>query len=158
MASGDIYVTGQVVGNLIPLGSLAKLGKIGKAESFLGKVDKFGLVKPTAFITPSTTSALDWLKNRLGGGGVKVADEFTPTILKLDGVDGAGGKPRGVDGPEQKPRSGDEPGSVTPRGKAEVLDPFDPNRKGALRPDIIYRASAPGTNHQYMYETNADGL
>ncbi|WP_181024636.1 DNA/RNA non-specific endonuclease [Rathayibacter rathayi] len=42
--------------------------------------------------------------------------------------------------------------------RLEVLDPFDPNRRGALLPNVGYRASAPGTNHQYVYETNADGL
>ncbi|PPF60995.1 hypothetical protein C5C18_15045 [Rathayibacter tritici] len=38
------------------------------------------------------------------------------------------------------------------------MDPFDPDRKGALLPNVRYRASAPGTNHNYVAETNADGL
>ncbi|MET0590301.1 MAG: glycohydrolase toxin TNT-related protein [Naasia sp.] len=42
--------------------------------------------------------------------------------------------------------------------KTEVLDPFDPDRKGALLADVSYRASAPGTDHSYRYETNANGL
>lgn len=146
VASGDTFVMGQIAGNLVPIGAAAKLSKPG---SLLGKVDNFDFGKPVKISTPnSATSALDWLKNRLGAGSVKVSDEFAPQARPLDMVDGSA----------TKPRSGDKPGNTAPDGKTEVLDPFVPARKGALLPNVTFRASAPGTKHKYMYETNADGL
>ncbi|PPI67928.1 hypothetical protein C5E01_15050 [Rathayibacter iranicus] len=143
--------------------------KIAKTTGVLGEANKVAdFAKPIITNPSRTTSALEWLKNDLGAGGVTVSNEFTPTIRPADGIDGATGKPRGIDGPEQKPRGVDGPeerprgvdgpGSVTPGEKTEVLDPFDPNRKGALLPNVRYRASAPDTNHNYVAETNADGL
>ncbi|WP_146083987.1 DNA/RNA non-specific endonuclease [Rathayibacter iranicus] len=164
--AGNPVVIGQIVGNILP-GAAAL--KIAKTSGLLGEANKFADFGKPIITNPSrTTSALEWLKNDLGAGGVTVSNEFTPTIRPADGIDGATGKPRGIDGPEQKPRGVDGPeerprgvdgpGSVTPGEKTEVLDPFDPDRKGALLPNVRYRASAPGTNHRYVYETNADGL
>ncbi|WP_181025646.1 DNA/RNA non-specific endonuclease [Rathayibacter rathayi] len=95
-----------------------------------------------------TSSALDWITNRVRAGGVTVSDEFTPTRRPADGIDGSAAEARG----------GGERELGVPGEKTEVLDPFDPNRRGALLPNVGYRASASGTNHQYVYETNADGL
>ncbi|MDR6868614.1 hypothetical protein J2Y69_003238 [Microbacterium resistens] len=91
VAAGDTFVIGQIAGNLIPFGAVAKLSKPGH---LLGKVDDLGLkggklpdFTPVKLSTPNAaTSALDWLKTRLGAGGVKVSDGFTPTIRIPNGV------------------------------------------------------------------------
>ncbi|GAB2024490.1 DNA/RNA non-specific endonuclease [Lactovum odontotermitis] len=50
--------------------------------------------------------------------------------------------------------SGEAPSSV----RAEfVKNPFVKGEGGKLRPNVQYRASAPGTNHSYIYETNLEG-
>ncbi|PPG07290.1 DNA/RNA non-specific endonuclease, partial [Rathayibacter rathayi] len=164
--AGNPVVIGQIVGNILP-GAVAL--KVAKTSGLLSRADKFADFGKPIITNPSrTTSALDWLKNHLGAGGVTVSDEFEPSIRPADGIDGSTGKPRGIDGPEQKPRGVDGPeerprgvdgpGSVTPGEKTEVLDPFDPDRKGALLPNVRYRASAPDTTHNYVAETDADGL
>ncbi|WP_127843967.1 DNA/RNA non-specific endonuclease [Rathayibacter iranicus] len=164
--AGNPVVIGQIVGNILP-GAVAL--KVAKTTGVLGEANKVADFGKPIITNPSrTTSALEWLKNQIGAGGVTVSNEFTPTIRPADGIDGATGKPRGIDGPEQKPRGVDGPeerprgvdgpGSVTPGEKTEVLDPFDPDRKGALLPNVRYRASAPDTTHNYLAETDADGL
>ncbi|MWV32582.1 hypothetical protein, partial [Rathayibacter iranicus] len=155
-ASGDAFVIGQIVGNLLPLGAAAKVTKL---DTLLNKTDDLGRLVTkaddldfgkhvTIAAASDATSAMDWLKNHLGAGGVTVSDEFDPTIQPADESDGSTVNSRG----------GGERESGTPGEKTEVLDPFDPDRKGALLPNVRYRASAPGTNHHYVYETNADGL
>lgn len=62
--SGDFYTAGQVVGNLLPLSYVAKLGKLG----LLNKVDGLTFKPPKLSLPGETTSALDWVKNRLGQG------------------------------------------------------------------------------------------
>ncbi|NQX14050.1 DNA/RNA non-specific endonuclease [Microbacteriaceae bacterium VKM Ac-2855] len=152
VADGDAFVIGQIAGNLVPFGAAAKLGTPG---TLLSKVDnlagggKLPDFAPVTISTPSAaTSAFEWLKMQLGGTGVKVSDEFTPTMKALETPDA----------PPMHPHSGDARGSHISDGKTEVSDPFDPNNKGLLLPNVRYRASAPGTDHTYIYETNADGL
>ncbi|PPG69427.1 hypothetical protein C5C23_05745 [Rathayibacter rathayi] len=143
---GNPVVIGQIVGNILP-GAVAL--KVAKTSGLLSRADKFAdFAKPIITNPSRTTSALDWLKNHLGAGGVTVGDVFEPSIRPADGIDGSTVKSRG----EGERESG------TPGEKTEVLDPFDPDRQGALLPNVRYRASAPGTNHRYVYETNADGL
>ncbi|PPF09493.1 DNA/RNA non-specific endonuclease, partial [Rathayibacter rathayi] len=155
-ASGDAFVLGQIAGNLLPLGAAAKVTTL---DNLLTKTDDLGRLVTkaddldfgkhvTIAAASDATSAMDWLKNHLGAGRVTVSDEFTPTIRPLDPIDGSTVKSRG----------GGERESGTPGEKTEVLDPFDPDRQGALLPNVRYRASAPGTNHHYVYETNAEGL
>ncbi|NQX13298.1 hypothetical protein HQQ80_16855 [Microbacteriaceae bacterium VKM Ac-2855] len=99
VADGDAFVIGQIAGNLVPFGAAAKLGKPG---TLLSKVDNLGGggggklpdFTPVTISTPNAaTSAFDWLKSQHGGTGVKVSDEFTPTVRKPDGVDGTVAKP-----------------------------------------------------------------
>ncbi|NRD10155.1 DNA/RNA non-specific endonuclease [Rathayibacter agropyri] len=168
---GNPVVIGQLVGNALP-GAAAL--KIAKTSGLVGQANKFAdFAKPIITNPSRTTSALDWLTNQIGAGGVTVSNEFTPSVSALDWLKnhlGAGGvtvsdvfeptirPPDAIDGSTVKSRGGGERESGTPGEKTEVLDPFDPDRKGALLPNVRYRASAPGTNHQYVYETNADGL
>ncbi|WP_146077369.1 DNA/RNA non-specific endonuclease [Rathayibacter tritici] len=144
--AGNPVVIGQIVGNILP-GAAAL--KVAKTTGLLGQANKFAdFAKPIITDPSRTTNALDWLKNQIGAGGVTVGNVFEPTIRPPDAIDGATLKSHGGGGRE----------SGTPGEKTEVLDPFDPDRKGALLPNVRYRASAPGTNHRYVYETNADGL
>ncbi|WP_165770583.1 DNA/RNA non-specific endonuclease [Rathayibacter rathayi] len=143
---GNPVVIGQIVGNILP-GAVAL--KVAKTSGLLSRADKFAdFAKPIITNPSRTTSALDWLKNHLGAGGVTVSDVFEPSIRPADAIDGSTVKSRG----------GGERESGTPGEKTEVLDPFDPDRKGALLPNVRYRASAPDTTHNYVAETNADGL
>ena len=64
--SGDFYLAGQIVGNLLPLGAVVKLGKL----NLLNKVDDLSVFKPQRLSLPGeTTSALDWMKRQLGVDG-----------------------------------------------------------------------------------------
>ncbi|WP_338052982.1 GH-E family nuclease [Rathayibacter iranicus] len=232
VASGDGFVIGQIAGNLLPLGSVAKVGKlenlINKADHLEGlitktddlgrltsKVDDLGGLttkaddlgglttkaddlgglttkaddlgglttkaddlgglttkaddlegltskaddlesgKPVTISTPSdTTSALDWLKDRLGGGGMKVSDEFDPTIRPADGVDGSAAKSHGVD----HPGGNDAPGPVKyPTGrlpKRGVPNSFGYDSDGVRLPYANSRpAYAPGQVKRVWRET-----
>ncbi|PPF60996.1 hypothetical protein C5C18_15025 [Rathayibacter tritici] len=94
-ASGDAFVIGQIAGNLLPLGAATKATKL---DTLLNKTDDLGRLVTKAddldfgkHVTianaSDATSAMDWLKNHLGAGGVTVSDEFTPTVRTPDGVD-----------------------------------------------------------------------
>ncbi|PPG86605.1 hypothetical protein C5C00_07775 [Rathayibacter rathayi] len=125
-ASGDAFVLGQIAGNLLPLGALTKattldnlltktddLGRLTTKADDLGglttKADDLGFGNPVTIAAASdATSALDWLKNHLGAGGVTVSDEFTPTIRPLDPIDGSTVKSYSVD----QPGGNDVPGPV----------------------------------------------
>ncbi|AZZ55557.1 hypothetical protein [Rathayibacter iranicus] len=97
VASGDAFVIGQIAGNLLPLGAATEVAKLdtllNKTEDLGGlvtKADDLGFGKHVTTATANdATSALDWLKNHLGAGGVTVSDEFTPTIRPADTIDGS---------------------------------------------------------------------
>ncbi|WP_181026464.1 hypothetical protein, partial [Rathayibacter tritici] len=56
--------------------------KVAKTTGLLGQANKFAdFAKPIITDPSRTTSALDWLKNQIGAGGVTVSNEFTPSIL-----------------------------------------------------------------------------
>ncbi|NQX11804.1 hypothetical protein HQQ80_09225 [Microbacteriaceae bacterium VKM Ac-2855] len=114
VADGDAFVIGQIAGNLVPFGAAAKLGTPG---NLLNKVDNLGGggggklpdFGPVTISTPNAaTSALDWLTSQLGGTGVKVSDEFTPTMKALETLDAPPIKPQRVD----EPGGGDVPDPV----------------------------------------------
>ncbi|WP_219814310.1 hypothetical protein, partial [Rathayibacter rathayi] len=82
--AGNPVVIGQIVGNILP-GAVAL--KVAKTSGLLGRADKFAdFAKPVITNPSRTTSALDWLKNHLGAGGVTVSDVFEPTIRSADGL------------------------------------------------------------------------
>ncbi|PPG88549.1 hypothetical protein C5C00_02275 [Rathayibacter rathayi] len=82
--AGNPVVIGQIVGNILP-GAVAL--KVAKTSGLLGRADKFADFGKPVITNPSrTTSALDWLKNHLGAGGVTVSDVFTPTLRPADGL------------------------------------------------------------------------
>ncbi|PWJ60946.1 T7SS effector LXG polymorphic toxin, partial [Rathayibacter iranicus] len=77
--AGNPVVIGQIVGNVLP-GAAAL--KIAKTSGLLGEANKVAdFAKPIITNPSRTTSALDWLKNDLGAGGVTVSNVFEPTIL-----------------------------------------------------------------------------
>ncbi|PWJ60868.1 Tox-REase-5 domain-containing protein, partial [Rathayibacter iranicus] len=95
--SGDAFVIGQIAGNLLPLGAVTKVTKLdtllNKTDDLgrlVTKADDLGLGKHVTIATANdATSAMDWLRNHVGAGGVTVSDEFTPTIPPLDTIDGS---------------------------------------------------------------------
>ncbi|WP_127821412.1 HNH/ENDO VII family nuclease [Rathayibacter rathayi] len=95
--AGNPVVIGQIVGNILP-GAVAL--KVAKTSGLLGRADKFADFGKPVITNPSrTTSALDWLKNHLGAGGVTVGDVFEPTIRPADAIDGSTVKSYSVDQP-----------------------------------------------------------
>ncbi|TWD70871.1 hypothetical protein FB469_2692, partial [Rathayibacter rathayi] len=104
--AGNPVVIGQIVGNILP-GAVAL--KVAKTSGLLSRADKFADFGKPIITNPSrTTSALDWLKNHLGAGGVTVSDEFEPSIRPADGIDGSTVKSRG----EGEPGGSNAPGPV----------------------------------------------
>ncbi|WP_219813652.1 hypothetical protein, partial [Rathayibacter rathayi] len=82
---GNPVVIGQIVGNILP-GAVAL--KVAKTSGLLSRADKFvDFGKPVITNPSRTTSALDWLKNHLGAGGVTVGDAMDSV---KQGVNGGG--------------------------------------------------------------------
>ncbi|MDR6865506.1 hypothetical protein J2Y69_000088 [Microbacterium resistens] len=91
VAGGDAFVIGQIAGNLVPFGAAGKLGKSGsvvaRTDGLWNKASELG--GPIKLATPSTTtSALDWIRSKLGGNGPTVSDESTPAARVPDGAQG----------------------------------------------------------------------
>ncbi|PWJ57818.1 GH-E family nuclease, partial [Rathayibacter iranicus] len=150
--AGNPVVIGQIVGNILPGAAALKIAKTSGLLGEANKVADFG--KPIITNPSRTTSALDWLKNDLGAGGVTVSNVFEPTIRPADGIDGATVKSRGVD----QPGGSNAPGPVKyPTGrlpKYGIPNSFGYDSDGVRLPYANSRpAYAPGQVKRVWRET-----
>ncbi|PPG73375.1 hypothetical protein C5C15_15815, partial [Rathayibacter rathayi] len=149
---GNPVVIGQIVGNILP-GAVAL--KVAKTSGLLSRADKFAdFAKPLITNPSRTTSALDWLKNHLGAGGVTVSDVFEPSIRPPDAIDGSTVKSYSVD----QPGGSNAPGPVKyPTGrlpKRGIPNSFGYDSDGVRLPYANSRPDyAPGQVKRVWRET-----
>ncbi|WP_434318756.1 hypothetical protein [Leifsonia sp. P73] len=87
--NGDAYATGYatttIASMLIPAAAAAKFTKPGTLLTGAGKLP--GASTAVKITTANTaTSALDWIKDRVGAGSPTLARDFTPTVKSADNV------------------------------------------------------------------------